>query len=157
MAKLASGNWNELPWRVSPRKIVDGVPYVRTKAFGMECEGLLCNMCEIQNGSPIGPHTHPHEQIALCLQGCCDYYVDGVPYHLTAGSWVNVPPYVTHYVEVTNSPEPCIQMDIFTPSRDSTIKEYKDFLASEGFDWDSRIREMPDLTAPVETNLENRS
>jgi len=157
MAKIMSGNWNELPWRISPRKIVDGVPHVKIMAFGMECENLLCTICEIQNGSPIGPHTHPHEQIAVCLAGCCDYYVDDIPYHLTAGGWVNVPPYVNHYVSVTDSPVPCIQMDIFSPSRQSTIDEYKDFLKTQDIDWDSKVLEVEDLSAPKEEGFENRS
>lgn len=157
MAKIASGNWNDLPWRDSPRKIVNGVSKLKQCVFGFECQNLLCTICEIQNGSPKGPHTHPHEQIALVLQGECDYYVDGVPYHLTAGSWVNVPPHVVHYVDVHDSPVPVLQMDIFSPGRPSTSDVYKEFLAQNGIDWDSRVKEMEDLTAPNVEGLETRA
>lgn len=157
MAKIMSGNWNELPWRDSPKKMVDGVSKLKTMAFGMEAENLLCTICEIQNGSPIGPHTHPHEQIAICLQGECDYYVDGVPYRLTAGSWVNIPPHVVHYAHVYRSPVPCLQMDVFSPARPSTSDTYKAFLKENGIDWDSMVKEMPDLDAPQEDGLEVRA
>ena len=157
MAKIASGNWNDLPWRDSPKKMVDGVSKLKTMAFGMEAKNLLCTICEIQNGSPIGPHTHPHEQIAICLQGECDYYVDGVPYRLTAGSWVNIPPHVVHYAHVYRSPVPCLQMDVFSPGRPSTSDTYKAFLKEQGIDWDERVKELHDLDAPQEEGLEVRA
>ncbi len=34
---------------------------------------------------------HPHAQLAIVLQGQCDYYVDGKPYRMKEGSWVFVP------------------------------------------------------------------
>lgn len=157
MAKIMSGNWNELPWRISPKKIVDGVPKVKTMAFGFESKNILCTLCEIQNGSPIGPHTHPHEQVAIVLEGECDYYVDGVPYRLTPGSWVNIPPHVVHYAHVYRSPVPCLQMDVFSPGRPSTSDLYQEFLKEQGIDWDAKVKVVPDLDAPVESGLETRS
>lgn len=45
----------------------------------------------VEAGHERRPHSHPEEQIALCIQGECDYWVDGKPCHLTPGGFVTVP------------------------------------------------------------------
>ena len=83
----------------------------------------------VKNGNEVNPHSHPeNEQVALLLEGECDYYVDGVPYRLTPGSWVTVPKGVEHYIHVYDSPVPCMQMDIFYPIRPEYIKSFSKFV-----------------------------
>ena len=158
MAKIQSGNWNDLPWMPNRIKVKDGKCYAHIKCFGMECANLLMVHAKIDNGMPLGSHSHPHEQIALCLAGEVDYYVDGVPYRLTAGGWVNVPPHYPHYAHVYRSVGICEQMDVFTPGRESTSGPYKEFIKEEyGIDWDAGGREVPDLTAPKNPDEEVRA
>ena len=76
------------------------------------------------------PHSHPEEQVALVIEGECDYYVDGVPYHLTPGGFVVVPPNVEHYIDVHDTDIPCFQMDIFGTPRPGFKKAYTEFLES---------------------------
>ena len=78
MAKIMSGNWNDLPWMPNHSKDVNGKVMCKTKCFAMECANLLYNMGEMENGMPIGQHCHKHEQIATCIQGEVDYVVDGI-------------------------------------------------------------------------------
>ena len=157
MAKIQSGNWNDLPWMPNHKKDVDGKVMCKIKCFGMEAANLMYCLGEMENGMPIGPHSHKHEQIATCIQGEVDYYVDGIPYRLTPGGWVNVPPYYPHYAHVYRSPVPCQQCDIFTPGRPSTSEPYKKFLKEEyGIDWDAGGIEVPDLTAPKNPDEEVR-
>lgn len=157
MAKIMSGNWNDLPWMPNHAKDVDGKVTCKTKCFAMECANLLYNMGEMENGMPIGQHCHKHEQIATCIQGEVDYVVDGIPYRLTPGGWVNVPPYYPHYAHVYRSPVPCQQCDVFYPARPNTSDAYKKWLKEEyGIDWDAGGIEVPDLTGPKNPDDEIR-
>lgn len=158
MAKIMSGNWNDLPWMPNHKKDKDGQLTNWQKCMAMECENLLLTMGKLLNGMPIGSHSHPHEQIALCLEGEVDYYVDGIPYRLTPGGWVNVPPHYPHYAHCYRSPVPCIQMDVFCPNRRSSVDAYKAFLKEEyGIDWDAGGFVVPDLTAPKNPDEEIRA
>jgi mannose-6-phosphate isomerase-like protein (cupin superfamily) len=158
MAKIMCGNWNDLPWRGMETKKVGDEYKVHSVVFCMEAENLMCLLGECLNGMPETPHNHPHEQIALVIQGECDYVVDGIPYRLTPGGWVNVPPHYEHYSRVYRTKEPCLQMDLFSPGRPSSIEPYKKWMKEEyGIDWDAGVREVPDLTAPKNPNLEVRS
>lgn len=124
MSTIASGNWFETPWE----KLRPGIERV---VFAMEADSMSCTIGRVQNGHEVKPHSHPNEQIALVVEGECDYYVDGKPYRLKAGSWVTVPGGVEHYIHVYDSPVPCLQMDIFTPSRPEYKEVFTKFLQSQ--------------------------
>ncbi len=124
MAKIESGNWNELPWQ----EVRAGISRV---VFGMGADNVSCTANRVDNGNEVRPHTHPNEQIALVVEGQCDYYVDGVCYRLTPGSWVTVPADVEHYIHVYDSPVPCLQLDIFYPVRPEYTESYSKFLVEQ--------------------------
>lgn len=84
----------------------------------------------VEAGHEKRPHSHPEEQIALCIQGECDYWVDGKPCHLTPGGFVTVPGGVEHYVDVHDTDIPCFQMDIFGTPRPEFKEKYMEFLES---------------------------
>ena len=150
MAKIMYGNYNDLPWMPNHRKDVDGKVMCYMKCFAMEAANMHMCIGKMYNGMPIGPHTHPNEQIATVVKGECDYWVDGVPYRLAPGCWVNVPPHYVHYAHVYRSQGPCYQMDIMSPKRSSSCDEYKAWLKAEfDIDWDAGGREVPDLTEPA--------
>lgn len=157
MAKIGHGNWNELPWRPLPAKFVDGDCKTYQVVFGMECENMFASIGKCYNGMPIGNHTHPHEQVAIVIQGEMDFYVDGIPYRMTAGSWINVPPHYEHYTHVYRTKVPMMEIEVFTPYRQSTVTAYREFLKQMGVNWDKRVRIVPDLTAPKDPNQEVRA
>jgi quercetin dioxygenase-like cupin family protein len=124
-AIVESGNWNESPWQ----EVRAGISRV---VFGMGvADNISCTVSKVDNGNEVKPHTHPNDQIALVVEGQCDYYVDGVVYRLTPGSWVTVPGNVEHYIHVYDSPVPCMQMDIFYPARPEYTESYSKFLAEQ--------------------------
>ena len=125
MSKISSGNWFDMPWK----PIRAGLSQV---VFAMEADGVSLAIAKIENGHEVKPHSHPNEQIALCLAGACDYYVDGVPHKMVNGSWVVVPPNVEHYVHVYETHEPCLQLDVFSPNRPEYTEAYEKFLADNG-------------------------
>jgi Uncharacterized conserved protein, contains double-stranded beta-helix domain len=127
MSRIEGGNWNNLPWK-------DVRPGITQIVFAMGADQLSCTIGEIQNGHEVKPHSHPNEQVALVLDGVCDYYVDGVPHRMSKGSWVVVPGGVEHYVHVYDSDVPCLQMDIFAPSRPEYTEGYTQFLAEQGIE-----------------------
>jgi mannose-6-phosphate isomerase-like protein (cupin superfamily) len=123
--KIESGNWNEFPYQF----MREGISRV---VFGTgAAEHVCCTMGRVENGHEVKPHTHPHDQIALVIEGECDYYVDGKPYRLTPGSWVTVPGGVEHYIHVYDSPVPCMQMDIFCQPRMEYVDSYTKFLEEQ--------------------------
>ena len=122
---IMSGNWNDMPFRPL-RAGMKQVP------LALGCDDCTVTLAIIVSGHELRPHSHPEDQIALCISGECDYYVDGVPYHLTAGGFVTVPGGVEHYVCVHDTDIPCFQMDIFGTPRPEFAKTYKEFLESIG-------------------------
>lgn len=118
------GNWNETEWEV----LRQGISRV---VLGLTAEGVTCMVGKVEEGHEVKPHTHPNEQIAIILQGTCDYYVDGKPIRMKPGSWVVVPPNVEHYIHVFNSIEPVINLDIFVPKRPEYAEAFKKFLDSK--------------------------
>ena len=55
-------------------------------------------------------------QVAMILQGECDFFVEGVAYPMSAGSIMSIPPMAEHYVLV-KGPQDVINLDIFYPKR----------------------------------------
>ena len=84
MSVIESGNWNQLPWRPLRQGI-------KQMTLAMGADAVTVTIGQVESGHELRPHSHPEEQVALCISGECDYYVDGVPYHLTPGGWVTVP------------------------------------------------------------------
>ena len=119
---IDTGNWNDADYQVMREKM-------QRVVMGMTAKGMTVTIGEIKPGCTVGPHKHPHEQIAIIVQGTCDYYVDGKPVQMKPGSWVVVPPNVEHYIHVFNSIEPVLNLDIFTPGRPEYVESYSNFLA----------------------------
>lgn len=157
MAKIQSGNWNDLPWMPDHTKDVDGKVTCKVKCFGMECANLLYYMKEMENGMPVQVQSHKNEQITICLQGEVDYVVDGVPHRLTKGSWVNIPPFHEYYAHVYRSPMPCQVCEVYTPARPTLSEPYKVYLKEQfGIIWDDGGSEVQDLIKPVNPENEVR-
>lgn len=104
-------NWDEMDWEPIREKM-------RKKVINPE--GCTIQIAEIEKGHTPGPHRHMYEQVAYILQGECDFYIDGVPYHMIPGTILVVPPNAEHYI-VATSDEIVVNLDIFTPVR----PEYK--------------------------------
>lgn len=123
MSEIMSGNWNQMPWR----PLRKGMKQV---TLAMGADDCTVTLGIVESGHEKRPHSHPEEQIALCIQGECDYWVDGIPYHLTPGGFVTVPGGVTHYIDVHDTDILCFQMDIFGTPRPEFKEKYQEFLDS---------------------------
>lgn len=121
MSKIAEGNWNNIPFR--PLRAG-----MKQATLAMDADDVTLTVTLVESGHETRPHSHPEEQIALVLQGECDYYVDGVPHHLTPGGYVVVPGGIEHYIEVRDQALPCLQMDIFGTPRPEFKEVYSEYL-----------------------------
>jgi quercetin dioxygenase-like cupin family protein len=66
-------------------------------------------------------HTHPHEQIGLCLQGEIVFTINGQDYTVSAGDFYHIPPNAPHS-ERNVSAEPAILTDFFAPVRSDLLE-----------------------------------
>ena len=117
MQKVETGNWKT----AHKQEIRNGAERI---LMDLGSENLLCQLVEVQYGSIGKNHSHPHEQISIILRGSCDYYVDGVPYRLTEGSWIVDPPNAMHYSVSLDPDVPLLILDIFSPSRPEFVESY---------------------------------
>jgi quercetin dioxygenase-like cupin family protein len=122
MAIKSVGNWNDLPWQV----LREGA---MRKLF--TAEGATAHIAEFRNGHETRPHKHHYEQIAMILEGECDYYLDGVKHRMTPGGFMVIPPDTMHYIHVYDSSVPVINLDIFIPKRDEYVDSYNEFVKEQ--------------------------
>lgn len=125
--EIPRGNLYNMKWMPVMEK--DGTTY-RCRKIMFPGTRATVQIGEFCNGHQKKPHSHGYEQIALILQGVCDFVIDDVPYRMTPGSYIVIPPQSVHYIHVYDSPVPVMNMDIFIPNRDEYIEEYNAFLKS---------------------------
>ena len=119
MMKVKVGNWTDA-------KMQDLRPGIKRTIFSRD--NITVHMAEVQNGTEAKPHRHEQEQINLVLRGECDFIVEGETYRVKAGGYIIMPPNAEHTIHVYDSPEPVLNVDIWTPRRDEYIDSYEKFL-----------------------------
>lgn len=76
---------------------------------------MTLGIVEIEAGSNLPVHSHPHEQITYILEGQLNMTIGGEPCSLTAGMYYVIPSNMPHgAVAVTD----CKVMDVFNPVRE---------------------------------------
>ncbi|MCB9420068.1 MAG: cupin domain-containing protein [Ardenticatenaceae bacterium] len=77
-------------------------------------------------GATAPEHTHPHEQMGLCLQGEAVFVIDGTEYLVQAGQFYHIPGNVPH-AERNDGDEPAILVDFFSPPREDLLRKRFEF------------------------------
>jgi quercetin dioxygenase-like cupin family protein len=72
-------------------------------------------------GALAPEHTHPHEQMGLCLQGEAIFTIDGVDYVVKAGQFYQIPGGVPHG-ERNDGNQPAVLIDFFSPIREDLLR-----------------------------------
>jgi len=72
-------------------------------------------------GASAPEHTHPHEQIGLCLAGQAIFTIDGVDYLVNAGDFYHIPSNVPH-AERNDGSVAAILTDFFSPPREDLLQ-----------------------------------
>jgi len=79
-------------------------------------EGAMINMIEFEPGATVPLHSHPHEQLGLCLRGVQVLVVDGVERPIGPGEGYAIPGGVEHSAHC--GPEGATVVDVFSPVRE---------------------------------------
>jgi quercetin dioxygenase-like cupin family protein len=88
-------------------------------------EGAMLNMIEFEPGATVAPHSHPHEQLGICLRGVQILIVDGVEHAIGPMEAYVLPGGVEHAARC--GPEGATVLDVFQPVRE----DYRDRHAAE--------------------------
>jgi quercetin dioxygenase-like cupin family protein len=72
-------------------------------------------------GARAPEHTHPHEQMGLCLQGEAVFTIAGRDYPVKAGQFYHIPGQTPH-AERNDRPEPAVLVDFFSPIREDLLR-----------------------------------
>lgn len=117
-------NWDDLPEEVVR-------PGVRRRAYATDDVMLVMNW--LSPDMELNPHVHEDfDQLALVLNGRANYYIDDVPYEMTAGSMLLVPAGSPHYIEpIEGEQGEVANLDIFVPPR-SDLLHLVDYVADLG-------------------------
>jgi quercetin dioxygenase-like cupin family protein len=76
---------------------------------------MTLGLVEIEAGSQLAEHKHPHEQITYIIEGQLDMMIGGKPYSLTAGMFHVIPSNTLHSAI---APIGCKLIDVFNPVRE---------------------------------------
>jgi quercetin dioxygenase-like cupin family protein len=79
-------------------------------------EKMMISVVDLEPGSVVAEHSHPHEQCGMVLSGRLLFVVGGESKELTAGDVYFAPGGVPH--KVTTLEGPARVLDIFTPVRE---------------------------------------
>lgn len=99
------------PSKITPRELVPGVRLRVT--WG---ERIMTNVVELEPGASVMPHTHPHEQMGVVIEGSLAMTIGQETRLLMAGDVYLAPSNVEH--SILNGTMPARVVDIFSPPRE---------------------------------------
>jgi quercetin dioxygenase-like cupin family protein len=79
-------------------------------------ENLMISIVELQPNSVVEPHSHPHEQMGILLEGEFTFTIGGHTKKITPGEIWRIPSNVVH--SVVNGPKFSKAIDVFCPVRE---------------------------------------
>lgn len=77
---------------------------------------MMMSYVELQPGSVVAEHSHPHEQVGMVLEGRAQFFIGGEEKILGKGEWYRAPGNVKHRVVALD--ELVKVLDIFYPIRE---------------------------------------
>ena len=83
-------------------------------------ERIMLSLVELDEGAVVAPHSHPHEQAGIVLEGMLELTIDGHVRTLKAGEAYIAPGNVTHSARAVGSR--CRVLDVFSPVREDYAK-----------------------------------
>ena len=86
-------------------------------------EGAMLNLIEFEPGAVVPPHSHPHEQLGICLRGVQVLVVDGVEHPIGAMEGYVLPGGVEHSAYC--GPDGATVVDVFRPVREDYVERHR--------------------------------
>ena len=95
---------------ITPKQLTEGIT-----GYYAHGDKTTFGFIELKQGSVVGMHQHPHEQITFIVSGQLDMNIGGVAYSLTAGNVHVIPSNTPHNaVAVVDT----VAIDTFSPVRE---------------------------------------
>lgn len=85
-------------------------------------ERLMFFLVEIEVGGVVPEHSHPHEQMGLCLQGEAEFWSAGERTVVQAGMTYSISANEPHSVKVIGT-ERGVFIDVFSPPREDYLSK----------------------------------
>ncbi len=82
-------------------------------------QNVMLTWVEMEPGSILPEHQHPHEQISMVVKGALELTIDGTSRVMRQGDVAVVPPNVIHSGRVLS--EPTVAVDAWNPIREDYI------------------------------------
>jgi quercetin dioxygenase-like cupin family protein len=79
-------------------------------------ENMMLSLVEFQPGAVVQPHSHPHEQMGLLLEGELTFTIDGQEHRVLPGQMWRIPGGVVH--SAVAGDQPVRALDVFHPIRE---------------------------------------
>jgi quercetin dioxygenase-like cupin family protein len=79
-------------------------------------EGLMLSLVDLEPGSVVLEHSHPHEQMGMLISGRVEFTIGGVSKILGPGDMWRIPGHVPHKVRTLDGP--AVALDVFHPVRE---------------------------------------
>ncbi len=105
------------PETVEPWKLIAGGE-IKVLASGTR---MMAVKSRWGGGSRFQLHSHPHEQMAICLGGKAVFTIDGRDYPVNAGDVVQIPPGIQH-TQRNEGAEPAVFFECFSPPREDLLR-----------------------------------
>lgn len=97
------------------RKLGPGVEICATAG-----EGLMLSLVNLEPGSIVPEHSHPHEQMGMMISGRAEFTIGGVTRVLGPGDAWRIPGHVLHKVRTLDE-GPAVALDVFHPVREDYL------------------------------------
>ena len=85
-------------------------------------ERLTFFLVEIEVGEVVPEHSHPHEQMGICLRGEAEFWGAGESVVVREGMAYFIPSNEKHGVKVTGT-EKGLFLDVFSPPREDYLEK----------------------------------
>src|SRR5438270_12336716 len=84
--------------------------------FTMAGERMMLSLVELQPGAVVEPHSHPHEQMGMLLEGELTFTIGGETKTLQPGDMWRIPGHVIH--SAVAGQQAVKALDVFHPIRE---------------------------------------
>jgi quercetin dioxygenase-like cupin family protein len=84
--------------------------------FTVAGEKMMLSLVEFEPGAIVQPHSHPHEQMGMLLEGELTFTIGGETQTLAPGEMWRIPGGVVH--SAVAGKEPVKALDVFYPIRE---------------------------------------
>jgi len=92
-------------------------------------KNVMLSYLELDEGSLIPRHSHPHEQAGMLLSGELELTIGETSRHCKAGDMFIIPPDTPHQARPVNGP--AVVLDVFSPVREDYAELFNKYVRED--------------------------